>query len=512
MLIWRLKLTVGGIALLALIADIYGFLRFAPTIGLPWWAAVVCVIPIKAVEWSFLIFAHRLWASSWLGKLLTPIPVVLWFAALALSSVALHSVICFMLASADHTAAQKSETRTNFKATLADLEAQIASLSKAGVPRPLKTVQEALDWIALAPSLRRATDDCQRIVQDEHRKPCKEALSLRKEVAASRDYEDLRRRAEALRAQLATLPIEAEQDQMPRSFELLYGGVAKMGGKEGIALLVMLLLTVVPALGPFCLDIVSRGHGDALASAAAQGQVPTAGSSVLAQGLTATQPLEGASARGQIQVYPPAPATHAEKPSQQKPAQPPHQGPSNEQAEACPPTDGGLPELPEPVEARSARPLRRAPAQQQSACPSAPCPRTPTRTGATVGQAGDSARTALGNGTKTGHPGVSRSHDALQAFAATLDWGAGVCATGSELYQAYMTARVVCGWPHLAPNAFGKEMKSIVEARGGRKRKSSSQFYDGVSVPPAMGRTPLVAQARPVACPLSCAGMPTAKL
>ena len=68
MLMWSLRLTVCSIALLALIADIYGFLRFAPTIGLPRWAAVVCVMPIKAVEWSFLIFAHRLWASNSLGK------------------------------------------------------------------------------------------------------------------------------------------------------------------------------------------------------------------------------------------------------------------------------------------------------------------------------------------------------------------------------------------------------------------------------------------------------------
>ena len=261
MLIWYLRLTVGSIALLALVAEICGFLRLASTIGLPWWAAVVFVVPIIAIEWGFLIFARRLWARGWLGKLLSPIPVLAWLVAIAVSLVAVHSATYVMLASADRSAAQKGETRTNLKATLAELEAQIASLSKANVPRPLKTVREALEWVALAPSLRRATDDCQRIVQDEHRKPCKEVLSLRKELAASRDYEDLQRRAEALRAQLATIPIEAEQDQMPRSFELLYGGVVKMGGMEGIALLVMLLLILVPALGPFCLDIVSREHG-----------------------------------------------------------------------------------------------------------------------------------------------------------------------------------------------------------------------------------------------------------
>ena len=60
--------------------------------------------------------------------------------------------MCYVAsAGTQYSAAQKSETRTNLKATLAGLEAQIASLSKASVPRPLKTVQEALDWIALAP-------------------------------------------------------------------------------------------------------------------------------------------------------------------------------------------------------------------------------------------------------------------------------------------------------------------------------------------------------------------------
>ena len=38
----------------------------------------------------------------------------------------------------------------------------------------------------------------------------------------------------------------------------MYGGVVNIEGKEGIAFVVMLLLTLVPALGPFFLDIVSR--------------------------------------------------------------------------------------------------------------------------------------------------------------------------------------------------------------------------------------------------------------
>jgi hypothetical protein len=480
MFIWCLRLTVASIVLLALIVDISGFLRFAPAVGLPRWAAIACMIPIKGIEWTFLILAHRLWVTSWLGKLLSPIPVVLWFAAFALSSVAVHSVIYSMLASADHSAAQKSETRANLKVTLAGVDAQIASLSKPAVPRPLKTVQEELGWFALPLSLRRATDHCRRIVLDEHRKACKEMLSLRKELATSGDYEHLRRSAEVLRTQLAALPIEAAQDQMPRSFELIYGGVAKIDGKEGIALTVMLLLTLVPALGPFCLDIVSRGHGDTLEDAAPRGQAPTAAPPAPAQERSAGQPLGGGRAHGQTRGDPPALATGlprcAQEPSQQEPAQR-NQSRACAQAEACPPIpDSGLPE---PV-AGPARPLHRVSAQRESACPPKSCP---PPVGVTVEQACAGARTATRKGAKRQHFGPPHAHDAIQAFAARLDWGPGMRATGSEVYEAYMAMKVFYGWPDLPSNNFGRYFRYTVEQRGGSKRKSSSQIYEGVSVP-----------------------------
>ena len=61
---------------------------------------------------------------------------------------------------------------------------------------------------------------------DDHRRACREALNLRKELAASRDYEDLQRTAEGLRAQLAALEIGPASDSMGRSFELMRSGEA----------------------------------------------------------------------------------------------------------------------------------------------------------------------------------------------------------------------------------------------------------------------------------------------
>ena len=65
-----------------------------------------------------------------------------------------------------------------------------------------------------------------------------------------------------------------------------------------------------------------------------------------------------------------------------------------------------------------------------------------------------------------------------------LERGAGCRATGSELFHAYATQRLVHGWPELMPNIFGMHVKAAVEKLGGRKFKSGGQIYEGVRLPP----------------------------
>jgi hypothetical protein len=74
--------------------------------------------------------------------------------------------------------------------------------------------------------------------------------------------------------------------------------------------------------------------------------------------------------------------------------------------------------------------------------------------------------------------------DAVAAFVAILPKDAAGRVAGSELYAAYDRCRSEHGWLHLAPNTFGRLLKSAIEAAGGRKLKSSGQIYTGVCIPP----------------------------
>ena len=120
---WHLALIVYAIVALSAATDICGFQRFAPTLGLPAWAGLVCVIPIKLIEWQFLTFAMRLWGAGLLGWLISPAPVLPWFLAVYLSALAAHSTIYNALASADHAQAKRAETRANLAAAFEGVKA-----------------------------------------------------------------------------------------------------------------------------------------------------------------------------------------------------------------------------------------------------------------------------------------------------------------------------------------------------------------------------------------------------
>ena len=269
---------------------------------------------------------------------------------------------------------------------------------------------------------------------------------------------------------------------MPRSFELMYGGVVNIEGKEGIAFVVMLLLTLVPALGPFFLDIVSRRHGDALALAAAYGQALTAGSPARAQGLCATQPLVGASASGKLKSTLHPRQLHA---------------PRNHPSRSLPSRRTKVLQMSKP---RPARPRRTAacpcrlkqdlPARDTGHLPSSNQPVRRTLPAAAHPYRCDCGASRRLRTDRTGQGDQDR---ASRSFSSTrrppglcsdAGLGRGHVRHGVRVAPSLHDRRVVYGWPNLAQNVFGKEIKSIVEARGGRKRKSSSQFYDGVSVPP----------------------------
>ena len=145
--------------------------------------------------------------------------------------------------------------------------------------------------------------------------------------------------------------------------------------------------------------------------------------------------------------------------------------PAHGQADICPPNLCTLPEY-----VRQDRPARvlTEPSPHEHAVACSPADGTPE-------QGAGKEKANAGNRRRDGND--DQVHAGIEAFAAMLDWGLGVRAAGSELWLAYVATRERNGWPDLAPNVFGKLIKVTVEARGGWKRKSSSQFYGGVRVP-----------------------------
>jgi hypothetical protein len=269
-----LQSVVVSIVVLSVCTDVAGFLRFAPSLGLPTWAAVLCVIPTKLVEWSFLMFGARLWRQGWLGKLQSPVYVVIWAIAVGLSALAAYGTVFSALAAADNGAATKAETRLNLVSALARTNAQLDSFAKP-VPRPASTVEQDLSWAASVPTVTRHCLRRPRLAaRDED---CKKVIELRKELAAAKDYEHLVHETARLREQLDGMSIGVAHDPMPRAFEVTLGRVLPIDGKAGVALMGTLMLCLVSAFGPFGLDTLRGGTVKQAPAKRADGSDPSIG-------------------------------------------------------------------------------------------------------------------------------------------------------------------------------------------------------------------------------------------
>ena len=141
------------------------------------------------------------------------------------------------------------EVRGNTKAELSSVVEQLATLSRPTPPRPAKTVQEALLAERVPSSVWQDSQECGRIQESAHfARACAQVVQLRKELAAAREYERLSSRATELRKGLAEAPILATADPLPAAFSATLGRVLPLGGTEGVAL----LLTVVVELMSCC--------------------------------------------------------------------------------------------------------------------------------------------------------------------------------------------------------------------------------------------------------------------
>ena len=142
------------------------------------------------------------------------------------------------------------EVRGNAKAELATVEQQLAALSRPMPPRPAKTVREALAGERVPSGVWKDSQECGSIQESVHfARACAQVVQLRRELAAAQDYEQLSSRAAQLRNSLADAPILATSDPLPASFDATLGRVLPLGGTEGVALLLTLVVEIMSCFG-----------------------------------------------------------------------------------------------------------------------------------------------------------------------------------------------------------------------------------------------------------------------
>jgi hypothetical protein len=158
----------------------------------------------------------------------------------------------------------KMEVRGNTKTELASLEQQLAALSRPAPPRPAKTVREALAAERVPAGVWQDSQECKAIQESAHfAKACAQVVQLRRELAAAQDYERLSQRAIELRRGLAEAPIVATSDPLPAAFSATLGRVLPLGGAEGVALLITMVVELMSCCGLAGLSALCKGRDQA---------------------------------------------------------------------------------------------------------------------------------------------------------------------------------------------------------------------------------------------------------
>src|SRR5262245_9409934 len=173
-----------------------------------------------------------------------------WICLVVFSCLATHATVTTAISAIERTGTWKMEVRGNTKAELASVEQQLAALSRPALPRPAKTVQEALAAERVPPSVWQDSQECGRIQESAHfARACAQVVQLRRELAAALDYERLSSRATELRKGLAAVPIVATADPLPAAFTATLGRVLPIGGTEGVALLLTTVVELISGFG-----------------------------------------------------------------------------------------------------------------------------------------------------------------------------------------------------------------------------------------------------------------------
>ena len=154
-----------------------------------------------------------------------------WLFGVVFSCLATHATVTTAISSIERTGTWKMEVRTNAKTELVSIEQQLAALSRPAPPRPMKTVREGLAATSVPPAIWKDSQECAEIQGSAYfARACAQVVQLRRELAASEDYERLTMRAGEIRKTLAEAPILATADPLPTAFSATFGRFVPIEG------------------------------------------------------------------------------------------------------------------------------------------------------------------------------------------------------------------------------------------------------------------------------------------
>jgi hypothetical protein len=175
---------------------------------------------------------------------------VAWIGLVTYSVLATHATISTAISAIEQNGTRKMEVRGNLKAELNFVEQQLAALIRPTPPRPTKSVRAALAATSVPPGIWKDSRECAAIQESAYfAKACAQVVQLRTELTAAQDYEHLSGRANELRERLAETPIIATSDPLPTAFSATLGRLLPVGGTEGLAMLLTMVVEIISCFG-----------------------------------------------------------------------------------------------------------------------------------------------------------------------------------------------------------------------------------------------------------------------
>ena len=250
-----LLLVVVAFMVLSLLVTATGTARFAVSMGYDAGVGYAVGAVFDVAKGMLLVGVVALWGRGALG--VSAVFAIGWICLVTFSWLATHATVSTAIASIERTGTWKMEVRGNAKAELTSIEQQLAMLSRPTPPRPVKTVAEALASTNVPSGVWKNSHECAAIQDGAYfAKPCAETVRLRRELAASQDHERLSARAAELRQSLAVAPIVSTSDPLPAAFAATLGRLVPVGGTEGVALLLTMVVEIISCFGLAALSVL----------------------------------------------------------------------------------------------------------------------------------------------------------------------------------------------------------------------------------------------------------------